>query len=60
MAYVSTQIMLKLIDSFGPDHWPLSEIEALLQTSGDVHNKALRTNVQQVFLSCQPCRFSRS
>lgn len=45
---VITQIILKLIDSFGPDNWPAKEMEELLNSGSATHNKALKTNIQQV------------
>lgn len=46
---VILQIILKLIDSFGPDGWPIQEIEELLKVASSTNNKALQTNIQQVF-----------
>lgn len=42
------QIILKLIDSFGPENWPVKELEELLNLAKGVQNKALKTNITQI------------
>jgi len=50
-------VMLKLIDSFGPDNWPLKEIEDIITPEVNTNNKALKQNIQQVFfLIYQLCK----
>jgi len=41
-------IILKLIDSFGPDNWPYKDIEALITPEADTNHKPLKANIQQV------------
>ena len=42
-------VVLKLIDYFGPDNWPVSELENKLGAVAGTAHKALKASIDQAF-----------